>query len=451
MTVRLRLKRNPSANAQRKVDISKLRSPEVATRFQLKLQNRFAALDTGVDNPEELWNDFKQGITTMATKVLGHKRRKKKKDFLSEETLNVVEAKRTARLEGNLGEYRRLNGKRNKLLRKDKQRWLDSLAGEAEAAARRSDQGSVYRTLRTLSGKTTPSTASVKALDGTVPDTPAQQTARWREHFQCLLNRPRKWPRPYGNLNLAEPLGRWHPPECLLYGGPAVAAQLQRLFTAAAVWNSETIPEDWLQGIILPFWKNGPKDLCSNYRGITLLSVPGKVFANVVLGRLRPLLLRKQRKEQSGFTPGRSTVDRILTLRLLAQKRREFRKYLFAAYVDLKQAFDSVDRQALWKILRILGVPGKLLNLLSLLYSDTVSCVRVNGLLSDNFDIISGVRQGCVLAPSIFNTAIDYVMAGVVGQCGCGASYGDVTITDLDYADDVAILAEAMDILQLAL
>ncbi|KAI8517917.1 hypothetical protein Bbelb_039340 [Branchiostoma belcheri] len=59
--------------------------------------------------------------------------------------------------------------------------------------------------------------------------------------------------------------------------------------------------------------------------------------------------------------------------------------------------------------------------------------------------------QGCVLAPSMFNTAIDYVMAGVVGRCGCGASYSDVTITDLDYADDVAILAEAMDILQPAL
>ncbi|CAH1266642.1 Hypp3468 [Branchiostoma lanceolatum] len=132
------------------------------------------------------------------------------------------------------------------------------------------------------------------------------------------------------------------PQSCSYIGDPTVGGQLKQLFTV-----NEVIPEDWLLGVILPFWKKGPKDVCSNYRGITLLSVPGKVFANVILARLRPLLIRKQRKEQSGFTPGRSTVDRILTLRLLAEKRREFRKPFYAAYVDLKQAFDSVDRPAL--------------------------------------------------------------------------------------------------------
>ncbi|KAI8482291.1 hypothetical protein Bbelb_399820 [Branchiostoma belcheri] len=158
-----------------------------------------------------------------------------------------------------------------------------------------------------------------------------------------------------------------------------------------------------------------------------------------------------QRPEQSGFTPGRSTVDRVLSLRLLAEMRREYRKPLYAAYVDLKQAFDSVDRQCLWKVLRILGVPSKLLDLLSLLYSDTTSCVRVNGQTSDPFTINSGVRQGCVLAPTIFNTAIDHVMAKTVSQSSCGASFGSVTISDLDYADDVAILAEVVQVLKHAL
>ncbi|CAH1233043.1 Hypp565 [Branchiostoma lanceolatum] len=478
MTVCLRLQRDPTSKVQRKVDISRLRSPEVAAHFQLDLHNRFAALSTDEDNSEEIWSDFKKGITTAATKVLGHKRRKKKKDFLSEETLHVVEARRTARLEGNHSDHRRLNAQRNKLLRKDKQTWLDDLADEAEASARRGDQGSLYRTLKTLSGKSTPPTAPVKALDGSIPDTPEKQVARWREHFQSLLNRPPPTPSPQLDEQAASateddsvPTGPpvldevakaiqklkagraagadGIAPELLLQGGPAVAHQLQHLFTA--IWNSEAIPADWLLGVILPFWKKGPKDLCSNYRGITLLSVPGKVFANVLLARLRPLLLRKQRREQSGFTPGRSTVDRILALRLLAERRREYRKPLYAAYVDLKQAFDSVDRPALWKILKIIGVPAKLIKLLSLLYSDTSSCVRVNGKMSDSFTINSGVRQGCVLAPTVFNTAIDYVMGRTVAQCACGASFGDITITDLDYADDVAILAELLDVLQLAL
>jgi len=239
------------------------------------------------------------------------------------------------------------------------------------------------------------------------------------------------------------------PPELLLKGGPAVVAWLHALIVS--IWRTGNIPTDWRLGVILPFWKKGPKDNCGNYRGITLLSVPGKVLAHILLARLRPLLLQKQRQEQSGFTPGRSTVDRILTLRILAELRREYREPLYATYVDLKQAFDSVDRAALWKILKILGVPSKLLGLLSSLYSDTVSCVRVNGQTSDVFEINSGVRQGCVLAPTIFNTAIDYVMDRTVTQSSCGANYGRVRITDLDYADDVALLAELLETLSIAL
>ncbi|KAI8499356.1 hypothetical protein Bbelb_231200 [Branchiostoma belcheri] len=73
------------------------------------------------------------------------------------------------------------------------------------------------------------------------------------------------------------------------------------------------------------------------------------------------------------------------------------------------------------------------------------------GLLSDSFVIKSGVRQGCVLAPTIFNVAIDHVMGRTVEQCNCGVSFGDLTVTDLDFADDVAILAEVLEVLQLAL
>ncbi|KAI8515766.1 hypothetical protein Bbelb_065790 [Branchiostoma belcheri] len=361
---------------------------------------------------------------------------------------------------------------------RDKQRWLDNLATTAETAARTGNQGTLYKTLRTLSGKVTPPTACVKALDGSDLDTPEQQLDRWREHFCNLLNRPPPPPSPQLESLVAEAseddsisadpptqeevleaIGKLKPgraagvdgipPELLLKGGPAVAAQLHVLITA--IWRTETVPMDWLHGIILPFWKKGPKDNCGNYRGITLLSVPGKVLAHIILARLRPLLLSKQRREQSGFTPGRSTVDRILTLRILAELRREYRKPLFAAYVDLKQAFDSVDRPALWKILKILGAPTKLMNLLSLLYSTTTSSVRVNGQTSASFNINSGVRQGCVLAPIIFNTAIDFVMGRTISQSACGASFGNVTITDLDYADDVAILAEIMQALNLAL
>ena len=146
-----------------------------------------------------------------------------------------------------------------------------------------------------------------------------------------------------------------------------MAEGLRQLFDH--VWISEDIPEDWRKGIILPLYKGkGSKTECGNYRAITLLSVSGKVFAHVLLNRIKPLLLSKRREKQSGFTPGRSIVDRILTLNILAQIRRECHKPLFAAYVDLKAAFDSVVRQVLWQLLLALSLPRKVVCMIEALH-----------------------------------------------------------------------------------
>ena len=91
----------------------------------------------------------------------------------------------------------------------------------------------------------------------------------------------------------------------------------------------------------------------------------GHIFiAHVLLARLQPLLERTKRPHQSGFTCGRSTIDAILALRLLSEIHREFNRPLHVAYVDIKAAFDSVDRVALWKALRGKGVPHLVLQLL---------------------------------------------------------------------------------------
>jgi hypothetical protein len=232
----------------------------------------------------------------------------------------------------------------------------------------------------------------------------------------------------------------------LKYGEPCTSVELLSLFEE--IWTSGEIPSDWRKGIILPLYKGkGDRTECKNYRGITLLSVPGKVFARVILERMKQVIHTSRRREQSGFTPGRSTVDRILTLNLLAQKRREFRQPLYAAYVDLKAAFDSIVREALYKLLKIAGIPDKLILLFRGLYTDTISCVRCEGDTSGWFRIRSGVRQGCILAPDMFDVAMDRVVGRTVARAMPGADIGEATFTDFDFADDVALLAQIYDLL----
>ena len=114
---------------------------------------------------------------------------------------------------------------------------------------------------------------------------------------------------------------------------------------------------------------------CNSYRGVTLLSVPGKVLARILLNRIRQHLLDHQRPEQSRFTPLKSTVDRNLALRVLIERRREFQRWSYAAYVGLRKAFDWMDRDVLWRILALRGIRPKLGQLISGLYSGTKCCV----------------------------------------------------------------------------
>ncbi|GAA6102574.1 gamma-aminobutyric acid receptor subunit alpha-2-like [Tachysurus ichikawai] len=82
------------------------------------------------------------------------------------------------------------------------------------------------------------------------------------------------------------------------------------------------------------------------------------------------------------------------------------RSFGFIGFIDLKAAFDTVCHTSLWSILHALGVPPKIVALFKLLYSNAQSCVRINGRDSDWFPISSGVRQGCVAAPDLFNSII---------------------------------------------
>ena len=112
--------------------------------------------------------------------------------------------------------------------------------------------------------------------------------------------------------------------ELLKAEGEAMIRGLHAVLTA--VWHSGTIPPDWKRGLVIPIWKGkGDRQNCNNYHRIMLLSVPGKVLAYLLLMRICSHLLKYQRPEQSGFTPGESTTDRILALRVLVERRREFR------------------------------------------------------------------------------------------------------------------------------
>jgi len=171
------------------------------------------------------------------------------------------------------------------------------------------------------------------------------------------------------------------------------------------------------------------------------------VFAHIILARIKPTLLSQRHPQQSGFMPGHSTCDRIATLFNIAQWRQAIGHPTFAAFVDLRAAFDSLSRPALWLFLTRLGIADKIVRLSRVLHDNSVSCVRTGGTHSSWFKIEAGVRLGCVVAPDSFATGMDWLKDRTAESCSIRVAFGQSSFTDLDFADDVSLLAELLELL----
>jgi len=117
-------------------------------------------------------------------------------------------------------------------------------------------------------------------------------------------------------------------------------------------------------------------------------------------------------------------------------------------YVDFNKAFDSVWRSGLWKAMRLLGYEDKIVRLLEALYNDTMSAVRIDGDLSEWFITISGIMQGCVLSPLLFNILLEVVIALALENNEFDAKVSGFCISNLRFADDICLIAEGNDDLQ---
>ena len=171
----------------------------------------------------------------------------------------------------------------------------------------------------------------------------------------------------------------------------------------------------------------------------------------ILLECIRPTFHNHRRLEQAGFTAGRSTTVHIFAIRQIIEKSKECNSSTYIAFIDFKAAFDSVSRDSLWKILQIYGVPQELSARVRQLYTDTHTAVSLASSLSDEFTIETGVKQGCVIAPDLFNCVIDHLMRRLLSRYSLGIQLADYQLTDLDYADDIAIIAPSACVLQEAL
>ena len=139
-------------------------------------------------------------------------------------------------------------------------------------------------------------------------------------------------------------------------------------------------------------------------RGISLLSIAGKILARILLNRLTHHLKSDHLPEsQCGFRKNRGTLDMIFAARQLQEKCREQQSCLYSTYVDLTKAFDTVSRDGLWRIMAKFGCPPRFISMVRQFHVGMQARVRDNGAVSESFTVTNGVKQRYVLVPTLFS------------------------------------------------
>ena len=503
--VKFRLCRARGSVLLPKFDLERLKAPEVARSFECtvhaKLQHQLLQSSCVV---EEEWAAFVAGVSSAADAVVGvAKGGPARASWISPGTRELVAVKRKLReklLHGGNDVCRAQLRDVCKAVRsscyRDKEAWWQRKALELEDAARHGRSREQYSLLKNLSRPPGRLIPVVRDSSGKVLlDSPDEVLERWTEHFKFVLGALESAAGAGGSSNWRDCLG---PEDSLplseeqlfLASAPSLdevrsavkqsasgkAAGADRLavellrsescirwlhHVISLVWkSSDGCPQAWKDGLIIPLYKGkGPADLCDNFRGITLLSVPGKIYARLLQRRLLAFAERRVSETQNGFRPGRGCTDAIFTVRRLMEMSQDGGVQLWAAFIDFTKAYDSVRRDSLWSALRAMGAPRLFVERIAEMHHPTHVRVRLGSLFGTQFQTTLGLRQGCVLAPILFNLYLDWLMSKVDPGGGVPVAVVEhgsrlqrpnsfrepaqrvVPVKDVRFADDIALLA----------
>ena len=236
---------------------------------------------------------------------------------------------------------------------------------------------------------------------------------------------------------------------CGAEGNAAVRA-LTRICNRMFVGGS--IPEVWTKAVVVSIFKKGDPTECGNFRGISLMDSTLKVLLTVLTTRLQAGLEANGMvvREQAGFRPREECMTQVMALYEVLRRRFLNKQDTFVLFLDFQKAYDVVPHHALFRRLEVLGVDGRFLDFLKVLYRDSRIAIRqTDGSPGEPFALERGLRQGCPLSPILFTVFINTIFDGDE-DLGCSIPGLAEKISGLMFADDtVGLAATAEDLLKI--
>lgn len=415
---------------------------------------------------DEIWTTRKSWMHMVAKEIQTRPTEKVRKHWMTESTYQLVDERRRLKNSQDINKderVRELNREIKRACRKDKNSYLGRVCNEIETHAYQQQPRDLYKKVKQLTREFKPRTWSIKDHNGEVVTEINDIAEVWRQYCQKLFEGENTYP---SMDHLDEPDIMRSEIEAAIarlknnkaVGTDEISAELIKQLgdygvlllhdICQVIWTTGEWPEEWRRSVFVPLHKKGATSMCDNYRLIALLSHASKVMLHIIQERLRPFLSPQISDEQTGFVRGKGTREHILNLRQLIEKVREYNVPMYICFIDYSKAFDSVKWSWLWRILDEMGVPKHLTYIVSQLYKNSSATVRIDQTMSDPLLVNSGVRQGCILSPLLFNIYGEYIIRQVLYEYEGGVSINGRKISNLRYADDTVLIASSTEELE---
>ena len=227
-------------------------------------------------------------------------------------------------------------------------------------------------------------------------------------------------------------------------GGPSVLTYLTNIFNN--ILKTKQIPDSWYEAKIVILFKKGDPEDIKNYRPICLLSHSYNIFTRLLQTRIERTLDENQPREQAGFRKGFSATDHRQALNKIIEKSNEYNLPLCIGFVDNKKAFDTVEHFAIFEALRKTNINEIYINILPNICSQATTRIHLDKLVSEEFSVHRGVRQGDPLSPKLITAVMEEVFTKA--DISEGVNVDGENLTKLRFADDVALFNETTRLME---
>ena len=454
-------KRN--TNQTKRFDVAKLADSNTHKLFEAAVsENLTQLLPAETNNAQELMDTIAKSLINASSTVLGTSKSPKCKPWISDTTRSAIQQKlETRRTYGSSStEYKIAKANIKKLCKIDKETQIDN---EHKLIGTMPYNQQYFTALKKLKLSTTRNVKGweMKSPSGKTLTNIDDILENWAQFYENLYYSNRDSFTKYVESTNYEipPILRKEivfaierlknnkapgpdgiTAEMLKAGGDKLCDALLELANLIIIMQQEC-PDQLTESEIIVLFKKGDLQECGNYRPICLLSHVYKLIMMVIYNRISPELLRTLPLNQAAYQPGRSTTEQIQTLQQTIEKLNEFNSNGVILFIDYTKAFDSVDQEMLWATLsKYTDINSGYINILAKMYEHTRTRIRTDLGITRMINILRGVKQGDLASAVLFCIVLMVILLETFEGLEFGIQLGGNCMTDIDYADDAAIM-----------